>query len=187
MINVADELKKIGFKQICNSKEETIDFIHNIKHKDHCVLIFHKDDTRDEIVKEFLNKDYIKNSMTACFTNNPTKYECNHQMTYDSLIQEQRLQPHKISDFLLNVLSDSYDKEQTRIACEETSWLAEHGVFDEHQKWGNTIDKNVIDESSIMCCYNITKLTDEQIKAVISVKKYIILDNPFSVFEQENF
>lgn len=187
MIDVADQLKSIGFKQICNSKEETIDFIHNIQHKEHCVLIFHKDEARDEIVREFINKKYIKNSMTACFTNNPTKYECNHQMTYDSLILEQKLQPEKISDFLLNVLADSYEKEQTRIACEETSWLAEHGVFDEHQKWGNTIDQNVINESSIMCCYNITKLTDEQIKLVISAKRYIILDNPFSVYEKENF
>ena len=92
-----------------------------------------------------------------------------------------------VSDFLLNVLSESYKKEQTRIVCEETSWLAEQGVFNEHQQWGNTIDQNVINESSIMCCYDIAKLDDNQLEVIISSKKYIILDNPFCVFQKEDF
>lgn len=187
MINPVEELKALGFKQICHSKEETIDFVHNLKHKDHSILIFHQDETRDEIVREFLNKENTRNSMTACFTNNPLKYNCNHQITYDNLMQKQKFQPQIVSDFLLKVLSDSYKKEQTRIACEETSWLAEQGVFDEHQKWGSTIDQKVINESSVMCCYNVTKLTDEQMKVVLPSRKYIILDNPFSVYEKEDF
>lgn len=187
MTSVADRLESIGFKQICNTKEDTINFIHNIKHKDHCILIFNQDHARDEIVKEFLDKNHTKNSITACFTRTLGKYECNHQITYDSLILEQKFQPQVVSDFLLNVLSESYKKEQTRIVCEETSWLAEQGVFDEHQQWGNTIDQNVINESSIMCCYDIAKLDDNQLEVIISSKKYIILDNPFCVFQKEDF
>ena len=187
MIDIKERLASIGFKQICNSKEETVNFIHNVKHKDHCVLIFHQDKTRDEIVKEFLNKNHIKNSVTACFSNTPQKYACNHQISYKSLVQNQKLQPHKISDFLLNVLANSYDKEQVRIACEETSWLAENGMFDEHQEWSKNINQNVMNESSIMCCYNVTKLTEEQMGIVLSKARYIILDNPVSVFEKEDF
>lgn len=187
MIDVPERLKSIGLKQICNSKEETVNFIHNIKHKDHCILIFHQDQSRDEVVKEFLNKNHTKNSMTACFTKSPGKYECNHQITYDSLIQEQKFLPNMVSDFLLEVLSESYKKEQTRIACEETSWLAEQGMFDEHQQWASTVDQNVINESSIMCCYNIAELDDNQLETIISSRKYIILDSPFSVFENKNF
>lgn len=184
---VSTKLNSMGFKQICSSEEEVLDFIHNIKRQDHCILIFHDEQARDKIVNEFVNPKYNINSVTACFSNTPTKYDCNHQISYDMLIQEQKFQPHVVSDFLLNILANSYEKDHARIACEETSWLAEHGVFDEHQKLGNSLDENVINESAIMCCYNESKLNDEQMNTVLSSRKYIILEKPFSIYEKKDF
>ena len=184
---VESSLESTGFKRICSTENEVLDFIHDIKHKDHCILIFHDEQKRDKIVNEFINPKFAKNSVTACFSNNPTKYQCNHQMSYDDLVQDQKFQPHVVGDFLLMVLANSYEKNQTRIACEETSWLAEHGYFEDHQKWGNTIDERVINESSVMCCYDASKLNDEQMKIVLSSRKYIILDEPFSVFGKKDF
>ena len=179
---VSAKLNAIGFEQMCTSKDEVLNFIHNLEHQDHCILIFQDEQERDNIVKEFINPKYARNSVTACFSNNSTKYDCNHQISYDSLIQEQKFQPHVVSDFLLNVLANSYGKDQARIACEETSWLAEHGVFDEHQDLGNKLDERVVNESTIMCCYNESKLDEQQMSRVLSSRKYVILENPFSVY-----
>ena len=139
-------------------------------------------ENRDKIVKQFFNPKHTRNYMTACFSNTPSKYECNHQMSYKTLIQEQKFQPHLVTDFLLSVLADSYKKDQTRIACEETSWLAEHGMFDDHQKWANSLDEKVIAESAIMCCYNASKMDEHQMKTIIASRKFVILDDPLSVY-----
>ena len=173
-----------GFKQICNSEEKVLDFVHKIKHRDHCVLIFVNENIRDVIVKEFVNPKYARNSISACFTHNESKYNCDHQMTYDKLVKGQKFQPEVISDFLVTVLENSYKKDSTRIACEDTAWLAEGGFFEEHQKYGNSMDKRVLNDSAMICCYNAEKLNEEQMNIITSNQKLIILEEPFSVYQK---
>ncbi|MBI1662856.1 MAG: hypothetical protein IS860_05090 [Nitrosopumilus sp.] len=185
--SIPSKLNTMGFEQICSSENEVTEFIHNLKHKDHCIFVFEDEQIRDKVVNEFINLKTAKNILTACFSTKPEKYDCNHQITYDKLVQEQKLQPIVISDLLLNVLSESYQKDQARIVCEETSWLAENGMFDEHQKMGSEMDEKVFDESTIMCCYNASKLNDAQMDTVLSSRRYIILEKPFSVYEKKDF
>jgi|SaaInlV_200m_DNA_6_1039755.scaffolds.fasta_scaffold21343_2 hypothetical protein len=186
MRSIVSTLNSKGFSQICNSFEEVLDFIHNVKHQDHCILIFQNDDVRDTIAKEFVNSKYSRNMVTACFAHNPTKYNCNHEITYDKLVQKQKFKPEVISDFLSTVLDKPYSPDSTRIVCEDTACLSEAGFFEEHQKYGNNMNKKVINDSTILCCYNSSKLDKEKIDVVLSSRKYVILDEPFSVYEKIN-
>ncbi|MBA4718539.1 MAG: hypothetical protein HRO68_05400 [Nitrosopumilus sp.] len=92
---------------------------------------------------------------------------------------------NKISEFLVDVLDNAYPQAFPRIACEDTVWFSEAGFFEEHQKLGNTLDKKVIDESVILCCYNILKLDEEKMDTVLQSRDFIILDEPLSVFRRK--
>ena len=88
--NLLELLDNNGFKQICNSEDKVLDFIHKIKHRDHCVLLFVNENMRDKVVNEFVNPKYARNSISACFTHNESKYNCDHKMTYDNLVKDQK-------------------------------------------------------------------------------------------------
>ena len=178
-------LNSNGFKRICNTNEEVFNFIHNVKHKEHCILVFQTDDFRDEIVNEFFNPEFARNTATASFTHELSKYNCDHKITYNDLSQKQILLPTKISDFLVNVLNESYKRDSIRIACEDTAWFSEAGFFEEHQKCGNELDDRVINESIMLCCYNSNKLDEKKMNVVLSSRKYVILEEPFSVYQKD--
>ncbi|MDC4231313.1 MAG: hypothetical protein M8319_03175 [Nitrosopumilus sp.] len=184
MNNVSSMLTSLGFTRICDTDKEILDFIHNMRNNEHCILIFNNENRRDQIVKEFFNPEFLHNTTTACFTHKLSKFHCDKEITYDKLVQEQVLIPNTVSDFLLSVLDKSYQRDCTRIACEDTSWFAESGFYEEHQKLGNNMDKKVIDESVLLCCYNATKLNDEQMNTVLSSRNYILLEEPFSLYSK---
>ncbi len=92
---------------------------------------------------------------------------------------------NKISDFLLDVLDKTYPNAFPRVACEDTVWFSEAGFFEQHQKLGNELDKKIIDNSTILCCYNITKLDEKQLDIVLNSRDFVILEEPFSVFRRK--
>ena len=181
---IVNSLGSVGFKRITNSDDEVFNFIHNVKNKEHCILMFSNEHIRDKIVNEFFNPKFIHNTATACFTHELSKFKCDQEITYDALIEKQMLVPNRISDFLVSVLDNSYPSNLSRIACEDTSWFSEAGFFEEHQKCGNNMDERVMNESVILCCYNVTKLSEEKMNIVLSGGKYVILEEPFSVYEK---
>lgn len=176
------KLKNEGFQCVVNSKENVFKFIHEINNNEHCILMFNEKKIRDEIVNEFFNPKYTYKSVTACFAHDLSKYQCNKAITYDELSENQVLIPNKITDFLIQLLDDSYRSESTRVACEDTAWFSEAGFFEEHQKLGNKLDEKIINETVMLCCYNINKINDEQIGIVLGNSKYVILDKPFSIY-----
>ena len=182
--NIQDVLKSNRFHCIRNGNEEVSDFIDNIKNSEHCVLIFHTEEMRNKIISEFFNPKILYKVTTACFTHTPSKFSCDHEITYDELLENNKFQPMIINDFLIDVIDKPYTPESTRIACEDTSWFAEKGYFDEHQQCGSVIAKHLMENSSLLCCYNPTKLKNIQLDTVLSNSKYVIVDTPFSVYEK---
>ena len=91
-------------------------------------------------------------------------------------LKDKKFQPEVINDFLVTVLENSYKKDSTRIACEDTAWLAEGGFFEEHQKYGNSMDERVLNDSAMICCYNAKKINEEQMIVITSNQKLIILE-----------
>ena len=178
---ILDKLDSLNFKLIATTESEVLDFINNIKNNDHFILLFQNDYTRDKIVNNFFDKS--KNSIyTACFTNNVTKYKCDQSITYNELTENHMLLVMKINEFLVNVLDKTYPKDFPRIACEDTVWFSEAGFFEEHQKIGDKLDTRIIDDSTILCCYNTTKLDDKKINTILQSRDYVILEEPFSVY-----
>ena len=131
-------------------------FIHSIKNNEHCILMFDNEDTRDKIIQEFFNPKFTRNVTTACFSQKPSKFDCEHEITYDKSIKNEKLEPMITSDFLLSVINKPSTPDSTRIACEDTLWFTGEGFFEEHQKLGNSINSRVINNSTLLCCYNMT-------------------------------
>ena len=46
------------------------------------------------------------------------------------------------------------------------------------------MDKRVLNDSAMICCYNVGKINEEQMKIVASNQKYIITEEPFSVYKK---
>lgn len=178
-------LDSLNFKKITNSESEVLDFIDNIKNKDHSILLFQNDSARDKIVNSFIDKSKNK-TYTACFSNDSAKYSCDEKITYNELVENDKLQTVKISEFLVGVLDRTYPSDFPRIVCEDTAWFSEAGFFEEHQKLGSQINQNIIDGSAILCCYNTAKLDDEKINTVLQSREYVILEEPFSVYQKQH-
>ena len=90
-----------------------------------------------------------------------------------------KLESTKISDFLVTLLDKSYPNNLIRVVCDDTAWFSEVGFFEEHQKCGTQLNKKVLDDLSILCCYNANKLNDEQMDVVLSSRDFVILETPF--------
>jgi len=182
---IVTKLESLNFKQIAISKSKVDDFIHNIKTKDHAILLFQNESIRDETVRTFLDKSKNQ-TYTACFVHDTSKYNCDQAITYDELIENQTLLTTKINEFLINVLDKTYPNDFPRIACEDTVSFSEAGFFEEHQKLGDKLDTRIIDDSTILCCYNTDKLDDDKINTVLQSRDYIILEEPFSVYQKQH-
>ena len=179
---ILETLNSLGFERITNSDEEVFEFVHKIKNKEHCIFLFENHLTRDSIVNEFLSPKISQKTITACFAHDMSKYECDKKITYDQLLEEQKFIPNKMSRFLIDVLDESYENGIPRIACEDTAWFSRKGIFEEHQEAGSNLDKKIIDNSTILCCYNMEDLNREEIQVVIKSRNYIILEKPFSLY-----
>jgi len=179
-IDFATMLESLGFSSITHSDEDVSKFLHNVKNKEHCVLIFQSEIIRDKIISEFFNSEFTNNTTTAIFTHNPSKFNCSKIIEYNELIENQKLVPNKINEFLVTVLDESYNKNYPKIVCEDTAWFSEIGLFKEHQE--SKIPEKILNESTIMCCYNSNKLNVEQLKTVLKTRNFIILEKPFSVY-----
>jgi len=181
---IIDKLDSLNFKPIATSESDVIDFINNIKNKDHSILLFQNDSVRDKIVNIFFDKS--KNPIsTTCFTNDISKYKCDKAITYDELVENNSLLVMKINEFLVDVLDTIYPNDFPRIACEDTAWFSEAGFFEEHQKIGDKLDTKIINDSAILCCYNTAKLDDEKINTILQSRDYVILEEPFFVYSRK--
>ena len=181
--HVIDKLISLNFECVTDSESKVFEFINKIKNKEHTILLFKNYHIRDTIVNEFFDKS--KNDIfTACFAHNTIKYKCDKTITYNELTENQVLLTNKIGDFLIDVLEKTQPNDFPRICCEDTSWFSEAGFFEEHQKYGSKINKNVIVKSAILCCYDISKLDPKQMDIVLDSRDFIILDEPLSVFRR---
>jgi len=181
---IIDKLDSLNFKPIAVTKSEVLDFIYNIKNKDHLILLFQNQSARDKIVNSFCDKSKNPTS-TACFSNDVSKYKCDKAITYDELIENNTLLVMKINEFLVDVLDTTYPNDFPRIVCEDTAWFSEVGFFEEHQKMGNKLDKRIMNDSAILCCYNTTKLDDKKIDTILQSRDYVILEEPFVVYARK--
>lgn len=182
---IVKALDSLSFKKITNSESEASDFIDNIKNKDHSILLFQTDSVRDKIVNSFIDKSKNR-AYTACFSNDSAKYNCDEKITYNELVENEKLQEVKISEFLVGVLDKAYPSDFPRIACEDTTWFSEVGFFEEHQKLGSKVNQNIINGSAILCCYNTAKLDDEMINTILQSREYAIIEEPFSVYQKQH-
>ena len=178
------KLFSLNFQCIAYSEQEVFEFINKLKDRDCTILLFKNEHICDTIVTEFFDKSK-NNIFTACFAHDTFKYKCDKTISYNELSDNQILLTNKMSEFLVDVLDKTYPYAFTRIACEDTAWFSEVGLFEEHQKLGNTLDKKVINESVILCCYNILKLEKEKMDIVLQNSNLIILDEPLSVYRRK--
>lgn len=182
--NMIAKLISHNFECFADSEKKVSEFISEITNKEHTILLFQNEKTRDTIVTEFFEKSKNR-AYTACFAHETIKYKCDKAITYDELSENQKLLTNKISEFLVEVLDDSYPNSFPRVACEDTAWFSEAGFFEEHQKLGNSLDKKVIEESAILCCYDTTRLDDVKIDTILQSRDYVILGKPLSVFRRK--
>lgn len=182
--NMSAKLISHNFECIADSENKVFEFISEIKNKEHTILLFQNEKIRDTIVTEFFEKSKNR-AYTACFAHEKIKYKCDKAITYGELSENRQLLVNKISEFLVDVLDSAYPDSFPRVACEDTAWFSEAGFFEEHQKLGNKLDKKVIEESAILCCYDTTRLDDVKVDTILQSRDYVILGKPLSVFRRK--
>ncbi|MGY5149774.1 MAG: hypothetical protein ACW9W3_06900 [Candidatus Nitrosopumilus sp. bin_68KS] len=182
--NIVKLLKNHNFLRITKSNQDVYNLIHSMENQDQCILFFNTEANRDKIVNEFIHPKGIPILTTGCFSQVSSKYDCSQNITYNELIQNNKLESNKISEFLVSLLDKAHPHNLVRVACEDTSWFSEVGFFEEHQKAGSQLNKKVLNGLSLLCCYNPSKLDDDKINVILKSRDYVILEEPFSVFKK---
>ena len=179
MANKSDQsipiiLSSIRLKQVFST-------LKNLNKNQHPILLFNTVDFRNKIIQEFFDIE-IPNDSKGCFSENPSEYKKN--ITYDKILEKNQISATKVNQFLNEVHQTNQTHLPSRFACENTIWFKNQGLFDEHQKLGDKLDKKVVSQSCILCCYNVNQLNNSQIQRIIQTRGIIILENPTSIYRR---
>ena len=161
--------------------EEVFTALKNLNKNQHPILLFSTEDFRNKIIQEFFDIK-IPNESKGCFSENPSNSQ--KTITYDKILEENQISPSKVNEFLREVHQTNQTSLPSRFACENTIWFKNQGLFDEHQKLGDKLDKTVVSQSCILCCYNVNQLNNSQIQRIIKTRGIIILEKPKSIFRR---
>jgi hypothetical protein len=85
--------------------------------------------------------------------------------------------------------------QQQRVAGEDCSWFFRNGLTNEFLIAEKSIGTQIQDDISIMCSYDLSnvaatvdydndKQNNDRLKTIISSHKYVVLDEPFSIYRQ---
>jgi len=84
----------------------------------------------------------------------------------------------------------SLNSDQTatiRIANEEATWWLRNCSPDEYVEFQKSSGRRIQDNVSATCEYDISKIDNEYLCAVMSSHNYIILDQPFVIYKNMSY
>jgi hypothetical protein len=182
------------------AEREILKFVSEIPAHEHILFLYRNEGSKDELLSAFFNPAKTANIPTCLLSVKPRDGNLvSNNILYDELFEEfssgadKEELSKKLYDWILNLcLSNKSRKKNTtptRIAEEDATCWIKKGFADElirlEQTAGKHLDSNLI----VLCGFNISKLTDEDINAmmetIISCHGYVIIDEPFRVYAAE--
>ena len=197
LLAVGDILKRIRVV-------ETLEFVRKIPLHKHIAFLYINENSKADILAAFFDTKIPGKATKALLSSNkPTKDDLSY-MSYEELLQEPReyeVVANRLADWIakLNSSNKSQQRQQQkttdiatlRIATEDAMWWLRNSFTGYYLGFEKSMGKYLQDSVSVLCGYNISNVTNEnidnkKIKTMIAAHDYVILDESFVMFRAAN-
>jgi hypothetical protein len=190
--SIDDILKKVNDSAV-------LKFITNIPRHEHILFLYSNESSKDELLSAFFSSDKNVLVHPALLSVKPSDTHLSKKSkVYDGLFEELSLAASKAE--LEESLHDWRSKPSlfvksrkknipARIALRNATFWLEKGYSSELIILEQSIGKHTVENLTVLCGYNISRLHDEDINTklerIISFHGYVIIDEPLRVYAAE--
>jgi hypothetical protein len=183
------------------AEREILKFASQIPAHEHILFLYRNESSKDELLSAFFNPAKTANIPTCLLSVKPRDGNLvSNNILYDELFEEfssgadKEELSKKLYDWILNLCLSNKSRKRntttpTRIAEEDATCWIKKGFAKELIRLEQTAGKHLDDNLIVLCGFNISKLADEDINAmmetIISCHGYVIIDEPFRVYAAE--
>jgi hypothetical protein len=131
------------------------------------------------------NSNYYFNAVSNNMSNN----NANAVLYGECLCTNKQKSLNKsLHDWIRGLHSLNSDQTATiRIANEDATWWLRNCSPDEYVESQKSLGKHIQDNMSATCAYDISKIDNEYLRAVMSSHNYIIFDQPFVIYKNMSY
>ncbi len=164
--------------------KDAFEFVRQIPAHEHVTLLYSTDDTKDSMIAQFLEPSAAGRTPRGLFSVRPTTLGVSN-MVYDELLGIEKQEAMKRAyEWVLKLHSSNTTGAATRIAGED-AWFFENGFEKEILDLEKAVKRRIDDNMSILCTYNVAKVPERSISAVIDTHGYVILGDALTVYKAE--
>ena len=173
-------LKTINYKidEIIEKVEEfgVYDFVINASSFEHILVLYKDQETIDRILSDFFSKR--TQAPFGLISENPTKIKDIRNVTYDQLADKGKNNAiKKTIDWVMNVHSCNTSTSPTKIAGEDCTWYMRNDLATEHLKLESSFGSTPANKMTLLCGYNISKITPDELELLLKSHSSVILQN----------
>lgn len=131
------------------------------------------------------NSNYYFNAVSNNISNNNA-----NAVLYGEFLctNKQKSLNKSLHDWIQGLHSLNSDQTATiRIANEDATWWLRNCSPDEYVEFQKSLGKHIQDNMSATCAYDISKIDNEYLRAVMSSHNYIIFDQPFVIYKNMSY
>ncbi|WP_101476871.1 hypothetical protein [Candidatus Nitrosotalea bavarica] len=173
-------LKTINHKieEIIKKVEEygVYDFIINTSSFEHILVLYKDRETINLILSDFFSKK--TQAPFGLISEHPTKIKDIRNITYDKLAEKDKNGAvKKLLAWVTDMHSCNTSAFPTKVASEDCTWYIRNNLGAEHLKLESSVGAKPYQKMIILCAYNISKISPDDLESLIKSHSYVILQN----------
>ena len=164
--------------------ESFLEFIIHMPAHIHITFLYKNPISNDKVLSAFFNPTMIWRTKNGLISKIPKKLKSVKNIVYgDFLYMDKTAAMKKFADWVSKLHSSNKSDMPTRMAGEDATWWARNGFAEEHLKLEQSTGRNSYENMSILCCYDISHIDNEQLKSIVDSHGYVLLDEPFMMYK----
>ncbi|MGI0010455.1 MAG: hypothetical protein ACREAE_03555, partial [Nitrosopumilaceae archaeon] len=151
-----------------------LEFIIHMPAHIHITFLYKNPISNNKVLSAFFNPNIIWRTKNGLVSKIPKKLKSVKNIVYDDfLYMDKTAAMKKFADWVSKLHSSNKSDMPTRIAGEDATWWARNGFAKEHLKLEQSIGRNSYENMSILCCYDVSHIDNEQLKSIVDSHGYV--------------
>src|SRR5213594_4917700 len=160
--------------------------VRHMPKSEHAIFLWEEGTFLDMVLSEFFDPGATGKAPKGLFSAKPSTFESVNNLVQKDVSGLERPEAiRKIRSWMAEVNASNETNLPTRIAVEDYSWLLQNGFAKWLMELEQNIGRQVKENMTILCGYNLAKLTDaKKLETLLDFHGYAILDQPFRVYRR---
>lgn len=159
-------------------ESETTKFLKNLPSSEHIVLLHREAETKEKMISAFLDAQAARG---VIFSGNSKYGPDIHSILYKDIfkIEDKAKSMNDLGSWMGVVRAEN---KITRIVGQDDAWLLNNGFSDELISLEKGLGPKLEDGLSVLCTYDLQKISSVHLHDIIRSHDYVLLDNPMIVY-----